>query len=144
MKYVLSVFLLLIIVACTEKPKAIVHIDKNLTLPITCMKLNTIGVEKEFAETLRSLYAYDTSCPLSLNISYKKNIVCNSSYNSMAKSTGKFPKSFLKLELRKGLKVQYSYYVDLLDNVESEDVKEGFSRLKSDILVSKLPKSKKE
>jgi len=48
---------------------------------------------------------------------------------------GKFPRSFLKLEVRKGFRIEYSYYIDLLNNVESDDVEEGFLRLKKDILT---------
>jgi len=125
---------LLLISACTEKPKAKVHINKTLTLPLTCMKLHSIGIEKEFLHTLKRLYNFNENCMYTLTLSYKKDIVCNSSYNAMTKSTGKFPKSFLKLELRKGLDVQYSYYIDLLDNVNSDDVVRGFERLKNDIL----------
>jgi len=126
-----SIFLL---VSCTEKPKANVQLDKNLTHPIACMRLNNIAVEKEFLDTLNHLYTFDKNCSSVLHMSYKKNIVCNSSHNSVAKSTGKFPKSFLKLELRKGLQMQYSYYIDLLDNVDRQDVREAFRRLSLDIL----------
>ncbi len=134
---IVGIIISLLLVSCTEKPKATVHVDKNLALPISCMKLNTIGVEKPFVKTLRSLYTFDESCPFNLTISYKKDIVCNSNYNSLAKSTGKFPRSFLKFELRNGLEVRYSYYIDLLDNVESEDVRAGFNRLKHDILETR-------
>lgn len=137
MRYILLLLIALLLASCTEKPKASVRIDKDLQRPISCMKLNTFGVEKEFLDTLKNLYTFDETCPMVLNISYKKDIVCNSSYNALSKSTGKFPKSFLKLELRKGLKVVYSYYIDLLDNVESDDVRIGFERLKNDIVKNK-------
>jgi len=134
MQKILFLFVLFGLTSCTEKPKANIRMAKNLVHPIACMKLNSIGIEKEFLSTLEKLYSFDESCTMVLSVSYKKDIVCNSSYNSVAKSTGKFPKSFLKLELRKGLDVMYSYYIDLLDNVESTDVHDGFSRLKNDIL----------
>ncbi len=134
---IVGIIILLFLVSCTEKPKATVHVGENLVLPISCMKLNTIGVEKPFVKILRSLYTFDESCPYNLTISYKKDIVCNSSYNSLAKSTGKFPKSFLKFELRNGFDMTYSYYIDLFDNVESVDIEAGFNRLKHDILETR-------
>jgi len=57
-----------------------------------------------------------------------------SGYNASGQSLGKFPKSFLKLEVRKGFTMEYSYYIDLLNNVDSDDVEEGFATLKKDIL----------
>jgi hypothetical protein len=125
---------LVFIVACTDKPKATVQLDKKLQLPLKCLNLNTIGIDKAYKERLESLYSFDKNCKFRLDVSYKKDIVCNSSYNSMAKSTGKFPKSFLKLEVRKGFDTKYSYYIDLLDNVQSDDVEVAFRRLKNDIL----------
>jgi hypothetical protein len=38
------------------------------------------------------------------------------------------------LEVKKGFTVEYSYYIDLLNNVDTEDVKEGFATFKKDIL----------
>jgi hypothetical protein len=55
----------------------------------------------------------------------------------MSKNMGKFPKSFIKIELREGMKLQYSYYVDLFSNVDEDDVEEGFERLKKDLLMPK-------
>jgi len=33
------------------------------------------------------------------------------------------------------LRVEYSYYIDLLDNINSDDIEEGFARLRKDILT---------
>jgi len=41
----------------------------------------------------------------------------------VAKTTGKFPKSYLKFELRDGMTIVYSYYIDLYNNVDREDCK---------------------
>ncbi len=134
MKNLIRLIALVFIVACTDKPKAAVQLDKKLQLPLKCLNLNTIDIDKAYKKRLESLYSFDKNCMFHLDVSYKKDIVCNSSYNSMAKSTGKFPKSFLKLEVRKGFDTKYSYYIDLLDNVQSDDVEVAFRRLKNDIL----------
>jgi hypothetical protein len=50
------------------------------------------------------------------------------------KNMGKFPRSFVKLEVRNGLDSLYSYYVDLYSNVDEDDVVDGFLQLKKDVL----------
>ena len=55
----------------------------------------------------------------------------------MLKTSGKFPRSYLKLKLRKGMELQYSYYIDLYSNVDEDDVEEAFERLKKDIISKK-------
>ena len=137
MKKYLYFTLLLFFVACEEKAKPTVIISSDLKRPISCMKFNRLSGDKEFLSSLEKLYDFNQSCPFVLTLSSKKDIVCNSTNNVMSKNMGKFPKSFLKLELRKGLKVEYSYYVDLYSNVDEDDVKEGFERLKKDLLVKK-------
>jgi len=74
---------------------------------------------------------------LTLTLSTKKDIVCNSPQNAMAKASGKFPRSYIKLKLRRGIELQYSYYLDLYSNVDEDDVEEGFERLKKDLIESK-------
>ncbi len=126
--------LLFMFVGCNEKSKPIVKVDSNLSKPIECMALNTIGVDKEFIHKLNQLYSFSSNCPLKLSINYKKDIICNSPYNPNQKNVSKFPKSFLNMELREGFDVKYSYYVDLYSNVDKEDIEEGFLRLKRDLL----------
>ena len=137
MKISLYLIPLIFFVACEEKAKPSVIIHSDLKRPISCMKLNKLGGDKELLSSLEKLYDFNQSCPLTLTLSSKKDIVCNSSNNIMSKNMGKFPKSFVKLEIRKGIKVEYSYYVDLYSNVDEDDVKEGFERLKKDLLMKK-------
>jgi len=127
---------LLLLTACEEKRKPVISVDINVQLPLTCLKLNPLESEESFEATLKKGYTFKAHCPHQLTLSYKKDIVCNSGYNASGQSLGKFPRSFLKLEVRKGFKVEYSYYIDLLDNVERDDVEEGFARLKKDILMA--------
>jgi len=135
MKSTLLLITLLLLTACEEKRKPVISVDTNVQLPLNCLKLSPLESEEHFEATLKKRYTFKANCPHQLTLSYKKDIVCNSGYNASGQSLGKFPRSFLKLEVRKGLRVEYSYYIDLLDNVESDDVKEGFDRLKKDILT---------
>ena len=135
MKKILYIITLILFIACEEKEKPSVIISSDLKRPISCMKLNKIGGDKELLESLEKLYDFNQSCIFTLTLSSKKDIVCNSTNNVMSKNMGKFPKSFVKLELRKGMKVEYSYYVDLYSNVDEDDIKEGFDRLKKDLLI---------
>jgi len=141
MKSTILLIVLLLFTACEEKRKPVISVDVNVQLPLSCLKLSPLESEESFEATLKKLYTFKVNCPHQLTLSYKKDIVCNSGYNASGQSLGKFPRSFLKLEVRKGFTVEYSYYIDLLDNVESDDVEEGFARLKKDILtVSKEKK----
>jgi len=135
--FTLTFTALIFFVACEEKAKPKVIIDSDLVLPISCMKLNILSDDKVLVHGLKSLYAFDDSCALTLTLSSKKDIVCNSTNNMMRKNIGKFPKSFVKLELREGMKLLYSYYIDLYSNVDKDDVKEGFERLKKDLIELK-------
>ncbi len=135
--FTLSFFTLIFFVSCEEKAQPSVTISSDLERPISCMKLNRLVENKELLSSLENLYAFDDNCALTLTLGSKKDIVCNSTNNMMSKNMGKFPKSFIKLELREGMKLQYSYYRDLYSNVDEDDVKEGFERLKKDLLKPK-------
>ena len=125
---------LLLFTACEEKMKPVVTINPQLERPISCMKLNRINVDKEVLDVFDKLYDFNKTCNFTLNISYKKDIVCNSTQNVQMKNMGKFPTSFLKLELRKGLELDYKYYIDLYSNVDEDDMLEGFERLRLDLM----------
>lgn len=129
----LLISIVVLLTACQEKPKATVLIDTNKKA-IVCIKLNTIGLDEAYIKTLQSLYTFKQDCQLQLSLSYKKNIVCNSTHNIAQKNTGKFPKSFLRLVLKEGFTSKYSYYIDLYDNVASQDVEIAFRRLAKDML----------
>lgn len=126
-------FIIFILGGCEEKLKPVVTISPKLQLPIKCMKLNSINIDKNILTLFKSLYEFDESCPFTLTISYKKDIVCNSIQNIQMKSIGRFPKSYLKLALRRGIDMQYTYYIDLYNNIDKDDMIEGFSRLREDL-----------
>ena len=121
--------------ACQEKEKEpIVHKSTKVTTPISCLTLNSFEEENSLTSHLKKLYTFHSNCDYTLTLTYKKDIVCNSSYNVGMKSMGKFPKSYIKLDVRKGLDTLYSYYLDLYDNIETDDIDKGFNRLKNDLM----------
>ncbi len=120
--------------SCEEKRKPVINKASNLNIPLNCLKLNPLENNKRFIAVLKKLYSFKDECTHQLTINYKKDIVCNSGYNASGKSLGKFPRSYLKLEVRNGFEVEYSYYIDLNENVDEDEIKEGFLRLKSDLL----------
>jgi len=129
-----TIFLMLILfTACEEKSIARVTKSDTLFVPISCLRLDSLGLDRVFLNKLNSLYTFNKACNLNLHLSSKKDIVCNSSHNMMSKNMGKFPKSFLRLEVRRGMKIEYSYYIDLFHNVDEDDLEEGFAILKKDI-----------
>lgn len=127
----------LFLLSCEKKREANVYINPELRLPISCMKLDKLALDNEFIDTFNKLYTFDRECKLRLTISHKKDIVCNSPHNIQLRSAGKFPKSFLKMELRDGMELVYRYYIDLSSNVDEYDIKEGFVRLKRDLIEGK-------
>jgi hypothetical protein len=46
----------------------------------------------------------------------------------------KKPKSYLQMQLREGLDVKYSYYIDLYSNVDIDDIENAFNRLEEEII----------
>ncbi len=121
-------------IGCSKKSEPLIKKDANLSTPIMCMSLNELAIEKSFIDKLHTLYTFDKDCDLKLTVKYKKDIVCNSPYNSNGKSVSQFPKSFLKLELRRGFNIVYSYYIDLYNNVDIDDVEDAFKRVEKDLL----------
>ncbi|HIP62321.1 MAG TPA: hypothetical protein EYG98_07160 [Sulfurovum sp.] len=108
--------------------------DKSLTkAPIKCMKLIVFPEDINITETMRGLYDFDDKCPLKLEISYREGIHCNSNQNADRKALSNFPQSYLRMELRKGLRLQYSYYTDLSDAVDTVALENAFKRIKKDL-----------
>ena len=140
MKKYLYLFAILFLIGCEERSVANVTIGSKLSLPIRCLRLNALSDENRLTKRLKELYSFDEKCDLTLTLSSKKDIVCNSPQNVMLKTSGKFPKSYLKMVVRRGMQIEYSYYIDLYSNVDEDDVEEGFERLKQDLIVDKKRK----
>jgi len=132
-KYSIIVLALLMLTGCTQKAERTFY-DKQITKqPIECMKLAVTPPDKQMEQTMRKLYHFTESCPYTLTLSYKSGIVCNSHYNAQSKALGKMPNSYMNLELRRGFKLLYSYYIDLDHKPGEEEIREGFKTLRSDL-----------
>jgi hypothetical protein len=101
--------------------------------PPTCLKLQVFPSNTMIEETMHKLYRFDPHCPVRLDISYRNGITCNSTFNVQTKSLSGFPSSYLNMEIRKGFSLKYSYYVDLKSDVTSEDLEEGFEKIREDM-----------
>ena len=124
---------ILLLTACDDKAMVNIYNKKIVQTPVTCMKLRVSPNDPAITKTLMGRYHFDDNCDLILEVSYKSGIVCNSSYNAAQKTLGTFPSSYLKMELRRGMTLQYSYYIDLTSKPTESDVNSGFDRLKKDI-----------
>lgn len=134
MKYTLfAITTLLLITACDDKAMVTIYKKKITQHPISCMKLNVFPEEPMIIQTLKKRYHFNEDCDLTLDVSYKSGIKCNSRFNVATKTTTNFPNSYLKMELRRGFSLQYSYYIDLTKKPNVDDVNSGFDRLEKDL-----------
>ncbi len=134
MKHVpLALITLLLLTACDDKAMVNIYKKKITETPVTCMRLRVSPEDSTITKTLKDRYRFDDNCDLTLEVSYKSGIVCNSSYNAAQKTLGTFPSSYLKMELRRGMALQYSYYIDLTSRPTEGDINSGFDRLEKDI-----------
>ncbi|WP_295421110.1 hypothetical protein [Sulfurovum sp.] len=133
MKKYFILLLIFFITGCDSDP-LVTFYNKNIqNKKIDCMQLSVMPKDKEITSTLQDLYPFSQTCNYRLEVSFKDNIVCNSHYNAQSKALGKMPSSYLKMELRHGLSLQYSYYIDLDHKPNSSDLQKGFDRLKKDL-----------
>jgi hypothetical protein len=139
-KILILIGLSILFISCQKRAKAVVIKSPKLKTPISCMALSEVGVEKGFLNKLRKMYDFNQSCSNRLYISYKRDITCNSSYNAVMKNTHGFPKSYLKFELKRGLDTLYSYYIDLYNNVDIDDIENEFKIVRDDLLKPKEEK----
>lgn len=129
----LSLFtLLLFFTACEDK--ALVKIKPKLIsqTDLSCMKLLIFPPNQDLQKAFEGLYDFKQECSAQLFISYKSNIVCNSNQNASHKAKG-MPSGYLRLELKEGKNLLYSYYIDLDDGLGKKEVQRGFLRLQEDI-----------
>lgn len=96
------------------------------------MSLSVFPPNKTIEDTLNSFYPFKKECEYSLVISYKTSITCNSNQNADKKAYG-FPQSYLRMELKYGAYLQYTYYKDLQDNLSAKDVQNGFEKMKEEL-----------
>ncbi len=133
MKKVLLFLPLFFLAGCDSDPMVTIYQREITQTPITCMKLHVFPPNTTITKTLQEQYPFLDSCTLTLDVSWKSAIKCNSSYNAPQKALSTFPNSYLNMELRKGLTLQYSYYIDLTEKPDAAEVKKGFERIEKDL-----------
>jgi len=122
--------------ACDDKAVVTVYDKSVIKTPIHCLSLRIVPEERNIRKALELYYPFKRGCPQRLEVSYKSGIVCNSPYNAPKKTLSCFPNSYLTMEVRRGLKLQYSYYIDLDHKPGITEIEKGFERIRSDLKLS--------
>jgi len=131
MKYLL-VLVAIFFQACSDDASVNIF-NKNITkTKLECMRLVVFPPNEMIESTLKSLYNFDSTCKIKLDVSFKSGITCNSSHNSDKKALSDFPSSYLKMQIMKP-NLAYSYYLDLTHDVEPKDVQNAFKRIEKDL-----------
>jgi hypothetical protein len=81
----------------------------------------------------RKRYPFRDDCPVLLEVKHKENICCNSNQNVQQKALSNFPHHFLRLEVRRGLTLLYSYYIDLDHPADADDLQRAFERMEEEL-----------
>jgi len=118
---------------CEDKAMVNIYDKDAVSNGIGCLKYNPLIQDKLISQTLKRLYTFSDECKYRLEVSKKSDIVCNSNQNSDKKALSNFPSSYLKMDVTKNNKTIYSYYIDLNDRVNENDVKNGFKRVLKDL-----------
>lgn len=124
-----------IVAGCGEKPVTKVYKAAS-ERPITCLGLSVFPPDERLERAMKPLYPFRNDCPVVLEIRHKENICCNSTQNVQQKTLSNFPHHFLRLDLRRGMRPLYSYYIDLDRPADADDAKTAFDRLKEDLHLS--------
>jgi hypothetical protein len=102
--------------------------------PPRCLALGVVYPEDaRIRQMLEHAYRFDPTCPWRLEVNTKSGIRCTSNQNSDRKALSAFPTSYLRLEVRRGMRLLYTYYIDLTRPARPEDVRKGFARLRKDV-----------
>ncbi|MCD6433169.1 MAG: hypothetical protein J7L21_03930 [Sulfurimonas sp.] len=123
--------------ACEDKAMVTLYAKEFSQKKISCMRLVVFPPDKMIQDSLKELYTFEDSCAFKLEVSKKSGITCNSNQNSDKKALTNFPSSYLKIVVRKDSRLIYSYYIDLLDSVSEQDIKDGFARVQKDLKLTR-------
>ena len=128
LKYLFASILVFLLSGCSDNSISRVYDKRILDKEIECLRLLVFPPNKEIESSLRSLYKFDEGCGLDLVVSYKDSISCNSNQNVARKAYG-MPSSYLRYEIKSGDKLYYSYYIDLDESIDADDIKAGFDKM---------------
>jgi hypothetical protein len=133
--YSFFLFTLVLFQGCSDKAIVNIYNEEITKNKLECMQLVVFPADEIITKTIKELYTFDDSCPLKLEVNSKSSIVCNSNQNYQKKALSNFPTSYLKMEISKNNALEYSYYIDLKNNVTSENIKDAFERIKKDLIL---------
>lgn|GEM_PF-1028612 len=119
-----------------NRPQPLVRFyDTNLTAhKLPCLSLRTQPYTPSYETLLKQTYRFDAQCPYRVTLRYKGGIVCNSTYNVPQKCVEGMPHAFLRFDVQRGFKTLYSYYVDVDGKVDEDTIREGWKRVKKDVV----------
>ena len=132
--FTVLLILLLFLQGCSDNATVNIYDEKIANNKIECMRFVVFPPDAELEKALNELYSFDKQCPIKLEVSLKRGIVCNSNQNSQKKALSNFPTSYLRMQISKDEKLFYSYYIDLKDAVTEVDAKAAFERIKKDLI----------
>jgi len=134
-KIVLVITSLFLLSACSDNSTVTIF-EKNIPKEkITCINLLIFPPNEKVQTAFESLYTFSENCSIKLEVSTKSGITCNSNHNYQIKAVGEFPSSYLKMQLNSGSKIVYSYYIDLKEEVNTQDISRAFLRMRDDLNI---------
>ena len=125
-----TIFILIVIFllsGCSDN--AIITESKEDLKNVNCMRLVIFPPDNFSSEIMHKLYNFDENCSYQLSVSQKSRITCNSNQNADKKILSSFPSGYIRLDLAKGPKNIFTYYRDLTDRADNEDVQRAFATL---------------
>ncbi len=126
------VFMLSFLTACGEKPVIKIYPQAKKE-HIESLRLVVRPCDPDIEKTFRALYRFNPASVTVLYVSHKENISCNSNQNAPQKALSNFPGNFLRMEVKRGPVLYYSYYIDLDEKADADDIKRAFQKLKRDL-----------
>ena len=134
-KYTILILTIIVLLlnGCEDKAMVTFYDRQLKSHPPTCLALSDISLDPAMKRSLESIYNFTQNCPWRLTIETKKNIHCNSNQNSQRKALTAFPNSYLRMDIRRGMRSLYSYYLDLPTAADSGDAERGLLRICDDI-----------
>ncbi len=103
--------------------------------PPRCLSLRVYPENRAIVSALRAHYRFEPDCPWRLEVSWKSNIHCTSNQNSDRKALSAFPDSFLRMEIRRGMGLLYTYYIDLPRPADAEDALRALERITKELTL---------
>ena len=133
-KYTISTLSIIVLLlnGCEDKAMVTFYDRQLRSHPPTCLELSDFSLDPATKRSLESIYNFTRHCPWLLTVESKKNIHCNSNQNSQRKALTAFPNSYLRMDIRRGMRSVYSYYLDLTKTPDSGDVERAFLRISDD------------